>query len=97
MSGPCAVAGGGYVINDEQRPYFTAAARGCRLECLKVGRVLRSAAPNNAQTTLAFDVNAQGVRDSLASSLERLGRERSDVQLSRRVLGDDGEGLWHAL
>jgi hypothetical protein len=50
------------VVNGEQRPYFTAAGRGRRLECLKVGRVLRPAAPNSAQMTWAFDFSAQGVR-----------------------------------
>ena len=47
----------------------------------KVGRVLRPAAPDSAQLTWEFDFSQQGVRQSFASSLARLGLERVDMLL----------------
>lgn len=46
----------------------------------KVGRVLRPDVATG-ETTWAFDFSRQGVRESLESSLERLGLERVDILL----------------
>ena len=45
----------------------------------KVGRVLRPGPPDAAQMTWAFDFSREGVRESFASSLERLGLARVDI------------------
>jgi len=46
----------------------------------KVGRVLRATpAAGSAKATWAFDFSARGVRESFATSLERLGLERVDI------------------
>jgi D-threo-aldose 1-dehydrogenase len=45
----------------------------------KVGRVLRPAEPGSSQLSWVFDFSQQGVRQSFASSLERLGLERVDI------------------
>jgi D-threo-aldose 1-dehydrogenase len=47
----------------------------------KVGRVLRPAAPGSAALAWEFDFSQQGVRQSFASSLDRLGLERVDILL----------------
>jgi D-threo-aldose 1-dehydrogenase len=45
----------------------------------KVGRVLRPSEPGSVQMTWVFDFSQQGVRESFAASLERLGLERIDI------------------
>ena len=45
----------------------------------KVGRVLRAPAAGSAKATWVFDFSAKGVRESFATSLERLGLERVDI------------------
>ena len=45
----------------------------------KVGRVLRPAEPDSTQLSWEFDFSQQGVRQSFASSLARLGLERVDM------------------
>jgi D-threo-aldose 1-dehydrogenase len=71
-----------YGVGQSERRYGQALrglARDRYVLSTKVGRLLRPGAPGSAQLTWAFDFSAQGVRDSFASSLERLGLERIDI------------------
>ena len=71
-----------YGVGDSERRYGQALhslARDSYVLSTKVGRVLRASEPGSAQMTWAFDFSRQGVRDSFASSLERLGVEHIDI------------------
>jgi D-threo-aldose 1-dehydrogenase len=71
-----------YGVGQSERRYGEALrgiARDRFVLSTKVGRVLRPGGPESAQMTWAFDFSREGVRESFASSLERLGLERIDI------------------
>jgi D-threo-aldose 1-dehydrogenase len=71
-----------YGVGQSERRYSQAlrgVARESYVISTKVGRVLRSAEPGSTELSWAFDFSQQGVRQSFASSLERLGLERVDM------------------
>jgi D-threo-aldose 1-dehydrogenase len=71
-----------YGVGESERRYGQAlrgVPRGSYVISTKVGRVLRPGAPGSPQMTWAFDFSARGVRESFASSLDRLGLERIDI------------------
>src|SRR5262245_28692243 len=71
-----------YGVGESERRYGQA-LRGVPREryvlSTKVGRVLHPGAPGGPQTTWAFDFSERGVRESFASSLDRLGLDRVDI------------------
>lgn len=71
-----------YGVGDSERRYGQALhglARNSYVLSTKVGRVLRPSQPGSAQMTWEFDFSQQGVRESFAASLERLGVEHIDI------------------
>lgn len=71
-----------YGVGQSERRYGQALrgiARDTYVLSTKVGRVLRPGAQPGAPMTWAFDFSAAGVRESFASSLDRLGIERVDI------------------
>ena len=71
-----------YGVGESERRYGRAlggVARDSYVLSTKVGRVLRAGAGDGARMTWAFDFSADGVRESIGSSLERLGLSRIDI------------------
>ena len=71
-----------YGVGQSERRYGQAlrgVARDRYVLSTKVGRVLRADTPGSGQMTWAFDWSRAGVRESFASSLERLGLARVDI------------------
>jgi len=71
-----------YGVGQSERRYGQAlrgVARARYVLSTKVGRVLRPGAPDGAGMTWAFDWSREGVRESFASSLERLGLPGVDI------------------
>jgi len=71
-----------YGVGQSERRYGQAlrgVARARYVLSTKVGRVLRPGAPDGAGMTWAFDWSREGVRESFASSLERLGLPHVDI------------------
>jgi len=71
-----------YGVGNSERRYgqvLRGLARHSYVLSTKVGRVLRPSEPGGTQMTWAFDFSQQGVRESFAASLDRLGLERIDI------------------
>jgi D-threo-aldose 1-dehydrogenase len=71
-----------YGVGESERRYGRAlrgVGRDGYVLSTKVGRVLRPGAPGSPHLTWAFDFSERGVRESFATSLDRLGLERIDI------------------
>jgi D-threo-aldose 1-dehydrogenase len=89
-----------YGVGDSERRYGQALhglARDSYVLSTKVGRVLRPTALGSVQITWEFDFSRQGVRESFAASLERLGLERIDILYIHDPDNHYEQALMHAL
>jgi D-threo-aldose 1-dehydrogenase len=71
-----------YGVGESERRYGQAlrgVPRDSYVLSTKVGRVLRPGAPGSAEVPWAFDFSERGVRESFATSLDRLGLEGVDM------------------